>query len=411
MARHFASLLAVLSLVGGCSLARGGALREDGGVRADAPRLCSTGGCDDGNPCTADSCDPGGGCVNAPASGSCDDGILCNGADSCGAGTCSVHDGVDPCPGASLCDPATDTCIGCTSAADCPADMIGDFEACAFGDTCDTSGARSRTVTRYSCDAASRTCMRDERVETEPCMRDTDGIACGSPTTGDWSACVYSGDCDDVGSRSRSVTEYACGSGSCQPTMRVELDAVSCGRDPTEGMPCGMVTTDPYGPCMGFSGACGESGTESREVHAPTCRSRTCVTESAIESRACTRDTDGMSCGAPSCTGWGPCLTRVECTGDGIRYRICGTPQCAAGACAMNDSFETQGCTSGAGSSCVDSASCGPCHDVGSSGCTTGRPGVQDCTYTVGACSGGPGGVACGGAGAPMMGRIPCVCP
>ena len=33
--------------------------------------------CDDGNPCTTDSCDPVTGCINTPNSNACDDGNVC----------------------------------------------------------------------------------------------------------------------------------------------------------------------------------------------------------------------------------------------------------------------------------------------------------------------------------------------
>jgi RHS repeat-associated protein len=67
---------------------------------------------DDGNPCTADSCDPTTGAVHvAVAAGvSCDDGNVCNGAEICQAGACqpgvvlAIDDG-NPCTTDS-CDPA-----------------------------------------------------------------------------------------------------------------------------------------------------------------------------------------------------------------------------------------------------------------------------------------------------------------
>ncbi len=46
------------------------------------------GGCDDGNPCTKDSCGPDG-CVHEPISGgTCDDGNVCTTNDTCSNGTC-----------------------------------------------------------------------------------------------------------------------------------------------------------------------------------------------------------------------------------------------------------------------------------------------------------------------------------
>jgi outer membrane protein assembly factor BamB len=60
--------------------------------------LCrSAADCDDGNPCTADACDPASGCTRTPAAGACSDGDDCT-ADSCVAGACvgdiSTPDGV-----------------------------------------------------------------------------------------------------------------------------------------------------------------------------------------------------------------------------------------------------------------------------------------------------------------------------
>ena len=52
--------------------------------------LGATRSCDDGNPCTDDSCDIlSGGCVNAPNEGTCDDGNLCTMDDACVAGVCT----------------------------------------------------------------------------------------------------------------------------------------------------------------------------------------------------------------------------------------------------------------------------------------------------------------------------------
>jgi cysteine-rich repeat protein len=48
--------------------------------------------CDDGNPCTADACDPATGCTFSAAGAdgvSCDDGDACTDNDVCGGGTCS----------------------------------------------------------------------------------------------------------------------------------------------------------------------------------------------------------------------------------------------------------------------------------------------------------------------------------
>lgn len=80
--------------------------------------------CDDGNPCTSDSCVvgtmSGNVCVSeAVADGtSCDDGLYCNGTDTCQSGTCTL--GTPPCPDDSNectddCVEATDTCYVCNA--------------------------------------------------------------------------------------------------------------------------------------------------------------------------------------------------------------------------------------------------------------------------------------------------------
>jgi subtilisin family serine protease len=49
---------------------------------------CVTGGCDDGNPCTDDVCDPVTGCQHAANTASCSDGNQCTLADQCNGGRC-----------------------------------------------------------------------------------------------------------------------------------------------------------------------------------------------------------------------------------------------------------------------------------------------------------------------------------
>jgi cysteine-rich repeat protein len=44
--------------------------------------------CDDQNSCTADSCEPGSGCVHAPLTGKCEDGDPCTNGDQCKNGVC-----------------------------------------------------------------------------------------------------------------------------------------------------------------------------------------------------------------------------------------------------------------------------------------------------------------------------------
>jgi hypothetical protein len=52
------------------------------------PMPCATVGCDDGNPCTDDVCDPATGCQHASNTSPCSDGMECTLADRCSGGQC-----------------------------------------------------------------------------------------------------------------------------------------------------------------------------------------------------------------------------------------------------------------------------------------------------------------------------------
>jgi len=97
----------------------------------------NAGHCDDGNPCTDDTCDGSNVCQHAAHVGSCTDNMFCNGADTCSGTTC-VHAG-DPCGGAN-CNEGPDTCGDCQGAADCE-----DGQPCTV-DTCTTGQCNRATA-------------------------------------------------------------------------------------------------------------------------------------------------------------------------------------------------------------------------------------------------------------------------
>jgi len=103
--------------------------------------LCTDGadlGCDDGNPCTADRCDPLLGCRADPLPDgtSCADADLCDGAELCAAGACAPGTALDcgdddPCT-ANACDPA----LGCTLGDAPDGTTCSDGDECTAGDAC-----------------------------------------------------------------------------------------------------------------------------------------------------------------------------------------------------------------------------------------------------------------------------------
>ena len=101
----------------------------DGACRVSAPVDC-----DDGNVCTDDSCNPSSGCVHVPNHAFCRGGGACGGIGACAAGVCrsdpdqSCDDG-NPCTSDS-CDPDVGCRYGYSPGA------CDDGDACTFGDAC-----------------------------------------------------------------------------------------------------------------------------------------------------------------------------------------------------------------------------------------------------------------------------------
>ncbi|MEZ4472675.1 MAG: lamin tail domain-containing protein [bacterium] len=160
--------------------------------------------CDDGNPCTTDSCGPNGRCLFIPNADPCDDGDACTLDDRCGGGAC----GGTPmaCDDGNAC--TTDRCVAgaCQSR-----DIVGacdDGNACTAGDTC-----------------VDRVCVGQE-VDCE------DGDAC---TVG---VCDPASGCDQVRVPGCCHVDGDCGPGEgciddvCRITVcaRCERDA-DCGAD------------------------------------------------------------------------------------------------------------------------------------------------------------------------------------
>ncbi len=149
--------------------------------------------CDDGDPCTADSCDPLAGCVHAPAANgtACNDHDACTQADTCQSGVCTGANPIacaasDQCHAAGICDPSTGVCSNPTQA---------DGTTCTDGNACtqtDICQAGTCTGTPVVCTASGPchdvgTCDPSTGVCSDPIQPDgtacTDGDACTDPDT------------------------------------------------------------------------------------------------------------------------------------------------------------------------------------------------------------------------------------
>ncbi len=284
----------------------------DSGPLPDAGGDCHVAGCaDDGNPCTDQVCGTDGTCTITNNTIGCDDHVFCNGMDTCGGGSCSQHVG-NPCGGGTTCDEAGGRCVGCTMDSDCPAQMTGAYGACSFGSSCATSGTQSRTVRTFHC--ASNSCVPSDSTEMQACTRtSTDGMSCGTTSCPGFGACGgFSGTCGTTGTQSRTCTDLTCSGGSCAPVMRVETQG--CARS-TDGTSCMATSCGGFGACGGFADTCANAGTQSRTCTDYTCGSGSCNGATRTDTQGCTRNTDGTSCGTTSCGGFGACPAYLDaCT-------------------------------------------------------------------------------------------------
>ena len=277
------------------------------------------------------------------------------------------------------CSTRTDTesqiCTRDTTGVECQDDVVGDWSSCSYEDaTCSTSGSRTRTITEYACQGGS--CAQSSRTETDTagCARSTDGLSCGADENGAWSDCSYATECSTQGSRTRTVTYRECADGGCATLTRTETDTASCTRS-TSGNSCGDgVTETPWTTCSGFADVCDTTGTRSRQVTTRTCSGGSCQSNTVTENGSCTRTVaPGTTCGAGTTWGnWSSCnIASGECSGTQTRTRTERT--CSGGSCQSSNFTESQSCNRSNGSTC---------------GSGTTWTNWSSCSIASGACSG-----------------------
>jgi len=171
---------------------------------------------DDSNPCTADSCDPQTGVQHGPVSNgvSCSDGNPCNGSEVCTQGACAtgtspVVDDANPC--------TIDSCDPVLGIRHLPA---------AAGTTCSTANGCGGAG---QCDAGGQ-CVQPSIDDGNPCTVDACNAQTGSAThtpVVDGSVCAPVDVCHDSG---------VCTAGACSAGPTLNFD---------DGNPCTIETCDP----------------------------------------------------------------------------------------------------------------------------------------------------------------------
>lgn len=268
--------------------------------------------------------------------------------------------------------------------------------ACEAGTTCATSGTQSRTRAERRC-TANGACQATNTPESQACTRDTDDVVCGDVTTGPWSTCTYSNSiCTTTGTRSRSVVGLLCSGGTCGQRTSTEVDTQGCVRN-TEGASCGSSTPGAWGECDYGGSACATTGTRTRPVSSPECSGGVCTPHPTMESttQGCARQTSGNTCGTTTYGDWSACdYGNSPCATSGTRTRSMTTYTCGNnGGCSPHTTTQsdTQGCTrQTAGVACGTTgygqwSAC----DYGNSTCaTTGTRSRAMTTYTCNASGG-----------------------
>ncbi|MBM4342647.1 MAG: hypothetical protein FJ100_04640 [Deltaproteobacteria bacterium] len=326
--------------------------------------LCShkPANCDDANACTDDACDPKLGCSHkAVAAGSaCDDGQLCTQPDVCSFGACK---------GAPLgCDDGkpctTDTCdpqAGCGHAEKADGAACSDGNACTQGDTCSAQKCIGKPVdcddgqlcSDDGCDAKTGACQN--LPNALPC---DDGNTCTGPDACTKGACKGGPlPCDD---------QLPCTIDGCDAKVGCKvIGLLPAGATCSDGDACsGPDGCDAKGGCAGAKVTCDDANACTADAcDAKTGCASTPKPGPCTDGNACTKadqcQADG-GCKGTSTT----CDDGNACTDDGCDpAKGCTTtnpqkPCTSANLCLIDTACKNGACQGGHGPDCDDGVAC-----------------------------------------------------
>ena len=335
--------------------------------------------CDDNNPCTDDSCDPDAGCVHTANQETCDDADECTTLDHCSGGNCI--------PGGSLnCDDqepcTTDFCLPVEGCQQEPAPgPCDDGDSCTLNDICKGGTCvggpapdcnDDNPCTADSCNG-SGLCVHVP-ANDEQC---DDANACTVGDHCDGGACVHGGlqDCSD---------DDVCTDNFCDPIIGcvVKLNQAPC----DDNDPCTTSDTCALGSCVGGPEVICNDGND--------CTDDSCTADSGClfvpntlqcdDGNACTTDD---ACSGGWCKGgqMADCNDGNLCTDDACDIvdgcvNLPNTNPCNDdNFCTVGDTCASGDCLPGADVPCDDGDFCNG--DEGcnpDTGCVAGTPPVLD---------------------------------
>ncbi len=361
-------------------------IHYDTSVANAGGECCSASKCDDGNPCTVDSCNGDGTCSHTAATNgtACTGTNLCDQTYACQAGACVGSNPVtctasDSCHTAGTCNTSTGACSNPVAA---NGTTCSDGNACTQTDTCQAGvcqGANPVTCTASDQCHAAGTCNTSTGACSNP-------VAANGTTCSDGNACTQTDTCQaGVCAGSNPVTCAASDqchtAGTCNTSTGACSNPVaSNGTTCSDGNACTQTDTCQAGVCAGANPV---TCAASDQCHtAGTCNTSTGACSNPVASNgttcsdgnACTQ-TD--TCQAGVCAGSNP----VTCTASDQCHTV-GTCNTSTGACS--NPVASNGTTCSDGNACTQTDTCqaGVCAGSNPVTCT-----ASDQCHTVGTCN------------------------
>lgn len=254
----------------------------------------------------------------------------------------------------------TQSCPLNTEGFTCGASTHGPWSGCGWTDVCDTTADESRIRTDLRC--TSGICAGLQESETRACTpRVTENLSCGATVPGMWSSCAYANaECSETGQRTRPSVEAVCQSGMCGSRTVTETDTAGCVRD-RDGMSCGAGGPIPgaWTSCS-YASPCALTGTRTRTVTSWACSNGGCISSMATETDPSTFCNRGNPPGACQPTETAPptnCSYADLCVNTGSGTQSVTTYACNAGACVPSTTQQPATCTRNSdGTTCRPSA-------------------------------------------------------
>jgi MYXO-CTERM domain-containing protein len=333
--------------------------------------------CNDNNPCTADSCSAVNGCINTKQNGtSCADANKCNGAEMCVTGSCTAGtplncDDNNPCT-ADSCDPAG----GCMHSAVSAGTKCDDGNVCNGISTC--VGTVCSAGTALSCDDGN-VCTDDSCVPATGCKFVNNVVDCS-----DNDLCTTNDKCSAGSCKGGAVPNCddneACTSDSCDSAKGCQHAAVTDGGNCDDGNDCSTGDKCVAGKCKASGGtACDDAKPCTQNNCDPASQPQACVYPNETNGTPCTFDkchqnstcqTGACSQGDPvDCDDANPCTTDTCDAVTGCKHVADNAAVCSDGDLCTNADHCKSGVCLGTDVVC---APLDECHEAGTCNANSG---------------------------------------